>query len=135
MHNETWSIGDEPTSLLAVLQTDHAQGKMEEWDVVIVIQGLAMSKNSIKIFKKLTFFLAGADTTALTASGIMITLARFPEEQQKLFRILEAQDFRADEFKDCPYLQALIYEVYRYCPIIYRTLFHSITETTEILGK
>ena len=46
MHNESWSVGDEPTSLLAVLQTDHAQGKMEEWDVVIVIQGLAMSKIS-----------------------------------------------------------------------------------------
>jgi len=50
MHNETWSVGDEPTSLLSVLQTDHAQGKMEEWDVVIVIQGLAMSK----IFQKIS---------------------------------------------------------------------------------
>ena len=68
-------------------------------------------------------------------SGVYITLARFPEVQEKLYRILESQDFRADEFKDCPYLQAVIYETYRYCPIIYRTLFHSITEKTEILGK
>jgi len=65
----------------------------------------------------------------------LITLARFPEIQEKLFKILEAQDFRADEFKDCPYLHAVVYETYRYCPIIYRTLFHSITEKTEILGK
>jgi cytochrome P450 len=78
---------------------------------------------------------AGADTTALSMSGVYITLARFPEVQEKLYKILESQDFRADEFKDCPYLQAVIYETYRYCPIIYRTLFHSITEKTEILGK
>lgn len=64
-----------------------------------------------------------------------MTLARFPEKQEKLYRVLESQDFRADEFKDCPYLMAVIYEVYRYCPMIYRSLLHSITETTEILGK
>ena len=65
----------------------------------------------------------------------MINLARFPEVQNKLYKILEAQDFRADEFKDCPYLQAVIYEIHRYCPMIYRSLVHSITEKTEILGQ
>ena len=44
MHNENWSVGDEAESLLAILQTDHAQGKMYEWDVVILIQQLTMSK-------------------------------------------------------------------------------------------
>jgi len=44
MHNKNWSVGDEATSLLAILQTDHAQGKMYEWDVVILIQQLCMSK-------------------------------------------------------------------------------------------
>ena len=65
----------------------------------------------------------------------MISLARFPEVQKKLYKILESQDFRADEFKDCHYLQAVIYECYRYFPAIYRSLAHSITEKTQIMGE
>jgi len=48
MHNESWKVGDEATSLLAILQTDHAQGKMEEWDVVNTMQQLTMSKIFLK---------------------------------------------------------------------------------------
>ena len=51
MHNENWSVGDEATSLLAILQTDHAQGKMKEWDVVNLIQQLCMSKIYFYLFK------------------------------------------------------------------------------------
>jgi len=65
----------------------------------------------------------------------MISLARFPKVQEKLYKILEVQDFRADEFKDCHFLQAVIYECYRYFPAIYRSLAHSITEKTEIMGE
>ena len=64
----------------------------------------------------------------------MMNLARFQAVQEKLYKILESQNFRADEFKECPYLLATIYEIYRYCPMIYRSLLHSITEKTEILG-
>ena len=44
MHNKNWTLGDETESLLAILQTDQAQGKMEEWDVINLIQQLCMSK-------------------------------------------------------------------------------------------
>ena len=53
MHNESWKVGDEATSLLAILQTDHAQGKMEEWDVLNTIQQLTMSKIIFFIFRKI----------------------------------------------------------------------------------
>ena len=65
----------------------------------------------------------------------MRQLAMNPPVQQKLYDILAAQDFRADSFTDCHYLTAVMYENYRICPMIYRSLLHVVTEDMSIAGR
>ena len=78
--------------------------------------------------------LAGADTTATSTASCMRQLAMNPPVQQKLYDLLAAQDFRADSFTDCHYLMAVMYESYRMCPMVWRSLFHVVTEDMTIEG-
>ncbi|CBY14586.1 unnamed protein product [Oikopleura dioica] len=116
-HNKNWQVGDESPSLIAPLETDRQKGLLKYWDIVHTLQAM---------------ILAGADTTATSTASCMRQLAMNPPVQEKLFNVLNAQDFRADSFADCHYLMAVIYESYRMCPMVWRSLFHVVTEDMKI---
>lgn len=118
-HNKHWEVGDESISLISVLETDNHNGLIKEWDVIHTLH---------------TLVLAGGDTTSMSLLSIMWMLGAHQDKQETLFKILEAREFRAESLADVPYLHAFMYETFRICPPVHRSLLHSITEKTEIAG-
>lgn len=82
----------------------------------------------------LCFPLAGADTISYGLKLMLLNLARFPEAQQKCYEELKARNFESDEFVDCPYLHATVWESARYSSGVYRSLIHSVTQPTDLNG-
>jgi len=118
-HDRIWQPGDEITTFIGQLEIDRRAGKMHESDMIHNVQEL---------------MLGGADTVTSTMSVLWLNLARFPIYQERLYKALEAVNFHCQNQTDCPYLLAFMYESYRYSPSIFRSLLHSVTERTEILG-
>ena len=64
----------------------------------------------------------------------MLNFARYPEVQQKCYEELKAQNFQSPNLTDCPYHLATVWESARYTTSVYRTLIHSVTQPTDVLG-
>jgi len=118
-HNEAWQPGDEILTFISALEQDRHANKITESDVIHNMQAL---------------FLAGADTTAISICNVIVNLARFPQVQKRLYEELQMRNFQCENMTDCPYLLAVLWESFRYTNSIYRTLIHSVTEPTEVLG-
>jgi len=117
-HNEHWKPGEQAESLIGIWQEDMHKGLGTESDVIHSMQSL---------------MLAGADTISTGLTNLLINMARFPSVQQKCFEELQKINFQAPNLTDCPYLLATCWESLRYTASVYRTLFHSVTDPTEIL--
>jgi len=118
-HNMKYDPDDPPQCLLDTMMRDHQAGVFTYSDMVCTVW---------------TMMVAAADTTSEATTLVWLSLARFPEWQQKLYEEARDANFDAKRFEEMPLISAFILETLRYTPSLHRSLFHTTTETVEVGG-
>ncbi|XP_068169191.1 cytochrome P450 2J5-like isoform X2 [Antennarius striatus] len=82
---------------------------------------------------------AGTDTTASTMQFGFFYLTAYPEIQERcqeeIDKVLDGKDQASFEDRDqMPYVQAVVHEIHRVGNIAPLSLFHMVTEDTELMG-